>query len=43
MTNGGGAKNETWRKIRERIVGVPVGSAAHSEAAYGVALLAAGL
>lgn len=39
MTAGGGAKNETWGKMRERILGVPVGTAAHAEAAYGSALL----
>ncbi|BBI99318.1 sugar kinase [Ferrigenium kumadai] len=39
ITNGGGAKNEAWRKMRERLLGVPVSTAAHSEAAYGSALL----
>ncbi len=39
VTNGGGAKNESWRKMRERALGVPAGTAAHSEAAYGSALL----
>lgn len=39
VTNGGGAKNEAWRKMRERALGVPVGTAAHAEAAYGSALL----
>jgi sugar (pentulose or hexulose) kinase len=43
VTNGGGAKNATWRKMRERFLGVPVGTAAHAEAAYGTALLAASL
>lgn len=38
-TNGGGAKNEAWRKMRERALGVPVGTATYSEAAYGSALL----
>lgn len=42
MTNGGGAKNETWRRMRERLLGVPAGTAAHSEAAYGSALLCTG-
>jgi len=37
---GGGAVNETWRQIRERRLGVPVRRATHTEAAYGVALLA---
>jgi sugar (pentulose or hexulose) kinase len=39
VTNGGGAANDTWRIMRERMLGVPVGTAAHSEAAYGSALL----
>lgn len=39
LTNGGGAKNEAWRKMRERLLNVPVDAAAHSEAAYGSALL----
>lgn len=40
ITNGGGAKNAVWGKIRERLLGVPVSMARHSEAAYGSALLA---
>ena len=39
ITNGGGATNEVWRKLRERLLGVPVGVAAQAEAAYGSALL----
>ncbi len=39
VTNGGGAKNDTWRIMRERLLGVPVSTAAHCEAAYGSALL----
>lgn len=39
-TAGGGARNGTWRRIRERYLGVPVLVAQHSEAAYGAALLA---
>ena len=39
VTNGGGAKNDIWRIMRERLLGVPVGTAAHGEAAYGSALL----
>jgi sugar (pentulose or hexulose) kinase len=39
VTNGGGAKNEIWRIMRERLLGVPVSTASHSEAAYGSALL----
>ncbi len=37
---GGGAANEPWRQIRERMLGVPVLRAGHQEAAYGAALLA---
>ena len=40
-TCGGGAKNTAWTKMRERILGVTVMPAAHAEAAYGCALLAA--
>ncbi|MCG6932786.1 MAG: FGGY-family carbohydrate kinase [Gallionella sp.] len=39
VTNGGGAKNDAWKKLRERLLGVPVSSATHREAAYGSALL----
>lgn len=39
-TAGGGARNATWRRIRERYLGVPVLPAARTEAAYGAALLA---
>ena len=39
VTNGGGAGNDTWRILRERLLGVPVGTATHGEAAYGSALL----
>ncbi|ACK66641.1 carbohydrate kinase FGGY [Rippkaea orientalis PCC 8801] len=39
-TAGGGAKNETWRKIRERYLKVPVIVSQYTEAAYGTALLA---
>ena len=42
LTTGGGAANETWTQIRERVIGVPVRKAVHSEAAYGAALVAAG-
>lgn len=41
VTCGGGAKNEIWGKMRERLLGVPVGNALHAEAAYGSALLCA--
>jgi D-ribulokinase len=37
---GGGARNLTWQKIRQRHLGVPVIPAAQGEAAYGTALLA---
>lgn len=40
-TAGGGAKNTTWRKIRQRYLKVPVKVALQTEAAYGSALLAA--
>ncbi|XP_074275448.1 D-ribulose kinase isoform X5 [Silene latifolia] len=40
FTAGGGAKNEKWIKIRERVLGLPVTRAAQTEAAYGAALLA---
>ena len=39
-TAGGGAKNETWRAIRQQKLGVDVVAAAQTEAAYGTALLA---
>jgi len=40
FTTGGGNKNPAWKKIRERITGIDVLDAAHSEACYGSALLA---
>ncbi|CAL1384880.1 unnamed protein product [Linum trigynum] len=40
FTAGGGAKNEKWMQIRERVIGVPVSRAMQTEAAYGAALLA---
>lgn len=40
FTAGGGAKNQTWIKIRERVLGLPVHAAIQTEAAYGAALLA---
>lgn len=39
-TSGGGAKNPVWRKMRERLLGVPVVVAQHTEAAFGAAMLA---
>ncbi len=41
-TAGGGAKNFTWRLIRQRHLKVPVVSSVHTAAAYGTALLAMG-
>ncbi|MCK5394437.1 MAG: FGGY-family carbohydrate kinase [Gammaproteobacteria bacterium] len=40
FTTGGGNKNLAWNQIRERITGIEVLNAAHSEASYGSALLA---
>ena len=42
LTTGGGAGNRVWTRIRERLLGIPVEQARHSEAAYGSALVAAG-
>ncbi len=42
LSSGGGAVNETWRRMRERLIGSPVGKSEHSEASYGSALLALG-
>jgi sugar (pentulose or hexulose) kinase len=39
-TAGGGARNAAWTRIRQRLLGVPVSCAVHTEAAYGSALLA---
>ncbi|MEO6422310.1 MAG: FGGY-family carbohydrate kinase [Candidatus Nitrotoga sp.] len=39
-TTGGGAKNIVWGRIRERLLGVPLSVAEHTEAAFGAALLA---
>lgn len=39
-TCGGGAENPAWQQIRSRLLGVPVTTAGHTEAAYGAALLA---
>ena len=39
VTNGGGAQNTIWRTMRETLLGVPVSTAQHREAAYGSALL----
>ncbi|KAF2301919.1 hypothetical protein GH714_030421 [Hevea brasiliensis] len=40
FTAGGGAKNEKWIKIRERVLGLPVSRAMQTEAAFGAAILA---
>jgi sugar (pentulose or hexulose) kinase len=40
LSSGGGARNAPWCEIRARALGVPVGLAAHTDAAYGAALLA---
>jgi D-ribulokinase len=39
-TAGGGAKNEKWAIIREKLLQIPVVSSVYTEAAYGSALLA---
>ncbi|MBC2731110.1 FGGY-family carbohydrate kinase [Thiobacillus sp.] len=39
-TAGGGARNAVWTRIRQRLLGVPVARARHTDAAYGAALLA---
>jgi sugar (pentulose or hexulose) kinase len=40
LSSGGGSRNAAWQKIRTRMLGVPVSTAAHTQAAYGSALLA---
>jgi sugar (pentulose or hexulose) kinase len=42
LTSGGGAKNDAWRQIRERLLGVPVSNAGSTDAALGAARLAKG-
>lgn len=39
LTAGGGAKNETWRRIRSRVLGIDIEDAPQDEAAVGVARL----
>jgi sugar (pentulose or hexulose) kinase len=39
ITVGGGSRNEAWRRIRERVMGVPIISGM-ADAAYGAALIA---
>jgi len=41
-TAGGGAKNQVWQKIRERLLQIPVQPSPYQDAAYGTALLAQG-
>ena len=40
VSAGGGAKNLVWQQIRERVLGVPVSVASHTDAAFGSARLA---
>jgi xylulokinase len=42
-TAGGGAKNPAWERIRERILQVEMEKARSGHAAYGSAMLAAGI
>ncbi len=42
-TTGGGSRNPAWQRLRERILGVPLKKPVSDQAAYGSALLAAGL
>jgi sugar (pentulose or hexulose) kinase len=42
LTSGGGAVNEAWQQIRQRVLGVPVVRARQVEAAWGAASLARG-
>lgn len=39
-TAGGGAASKVWNEIRQGMIGVPVITSKHTEAAYGAALLA---
>ncbi|ACL73108.1 carbohydrate kinase FGGY [Thioalkalivibrio sulfidiphilus HL-EbGr7] len=39
-TVGGGSINPAWTRIRERLLGVPLVQATHTDAAYGAALIA---
>lgn len=39
-TCGGGADNLSWQQIRSRLLGVPVTTAHHTDAAFGAAMLA---
>ena len=40
LTTGGGARNPTWTRLRERALGLPVHEAAQTESAFGAARLA---
>ncbi|MFP3873987.1 MAG: FGGY-family carbohydrate kinase [Thiohalophilus sp.] len=40
LTAGGGSVNEAWTQIRQSLLGIPVETANHTEAAYGSALIA---
>ena len=40
LSSGGGAKNQAWQAIRQRVLKVPVSPARHPEAAYGAAQVA---
>jgi len=42
LTSGGGARNQAWTRIRNRILGVPVRTATSAQPAFGAALLAMG-
>jgi len=42
-TTGGGAKNPAWQRIRERILRVKLEKPRSGHAAFGAALLAAGI
>ena len=42
FTSGGGATNEGWTAMRQRMLGVPTGRGISIDAAFGAALLAAG-
>ena len=43
FTTGGGAKNPVWERLRERILEVKMEKPRSEHAAYGCALLAAGM
>ena len=40
LTAGGGAANDVWTAIRQRVIGVPVRQSGNTDAAFGAALLA---